>query len=76
METATLYSPFNAMQLHLLKMFAHNKREESLLEMKSVLFNHYRKKLKMQTRKFWQENNLDAAKMDEIMYGHNRVSVA
>jgi len=75
MEPTTLYSPFNAMQLHLLKMFAYNKQEESLSEMQSVLFNHYKKKLNKQTSKFWQENNLNAAKMDEIMYGHNRVAV-
>jgi len=62
------------MQQHLLQMFAYNKREEGLKEMQSVLFNYYRDKLKMQTREFWKKNQFDSAKMDEIMYGHNRVS--
>jgi len=39
-----------------------------------VLFNYYRDKLKLQTRDFWESNQLDSAKMEEIMYGHNRKS--
>ena len=66
--------PLNAIQRHLLQMFTFNKREEGLKEMQSVLFNYYRDKLKLQTRDFWENNQLDAAKMEEIMYGHNRKS--
>lgn len=62
------------MQQHLLQMFAYNKREEGLKEMQSVLFNYYRDKLKVQTREFWDKNQLDSAKMDEILHGHNRIS--
>jgi len=74
MEATMKHSPLNAVQLHLLRMFTFNKREEGLKEMKSVLFNYYRDKLKLQTSDFWESNQLDSAKMEEIMYGHNRIS--
>jgi len=72
MGAAIAHSPLNATQQHLLQMFAHNNREEGLKELQSVLFNYYRDKLKLQTRDFWDANQLDAAKMEEIMYGHDR----
>jgi len=68
------HSPLNVVQQHLLQMFAFNQREEGLKEMQSVLFSYYRDKLKLQTRDFWESNQLDNAKMEEIMYGHNRIS--
>jgi len=74
MGTTIAHSPLNAIQQHLLQMFTYNKREEGLKELQSVLFNYYRDKLKMQTNDFWENNQLDAAKMEEIMYGHNRIS--
>jgi len=66
METATLYSPFNATQLHLLKMFAHIKSEENLQELKSVLFDFYQKKLDKETDKWWEENNMTTEKFEEL----------
>jgi len=72
--TLLTHSPLNDVQQHLLQMFTFNKREEGLKEMKSVLFNYYRNKLKLQTQTFWENNQLDAAKMEEIMYGHHRKS--
>jgi len=75
METTLItQSPLNDIQQHLLQMFTFNKREEGLKEMKSVLFHYYQDKLKLQTRTFWENNQLDAAKMKDIMYGHNRKS--
>jgi len=72
--TIITHSPLNDVQQHLLQMFTYNKREEGLKEMKSVLFNYYRNKLKSQTSTFWDNNQLDAAKMEKMMYGHNRKS--
>ena len=74
MEETTAHTPLNAVQQHLLQMFTFNKREEGLKEMQTVLFNYYRDKLKIQTRDFWESNQLDNDKMEEIMYGHNRIS--
>lgn len=74
MEAAGTYQPLNDIQLHLLKMFSFTKREEGLQELQSVLFEYYRNKVKTQTNEFWLTNNLNAAKMEKIMYGHNRIS--
>ena len=74
MEATTLNTPLNEVQQHLLKMFTFNKREEGLKEMQSVLFNYYRDKLKMQTQDYWESNQLNSERMEEIMYGHNRKS--
>ena len=74
MESTTVYTPLNAVQQHLLQMFTFNKREEGLKEMQSVLFNYYRDKLKVQTHDFWEINELNSDRMEEIMYGHNRIS--
>ena len=72
--TTTIHQPLNAIQLHLLKMFSFTKREESLQELQSVLFDYYRNKAKSQTDEFWQTNDLNTSKMEEIMYEHNRIS--
>jgi len=74
MNATLTHSPLNAIQQHLLHMFTYNKREEGLKELQSVLFNYYREKLKQQTSEFWENNQLDNDKMEEIMYGHNRIS--
>ena len=74
MEAAVLEAPMNSVQLHLLKMFSFTKSDESLKDLQSVLFEYYRKKLRAQTDEFWTNNNLDSSKMEEIMYGHNRIS--
>ena len=74
MEATVVNAPLNSVQLHLLKMFSFAKSDEGLKELQSILFEYYRKKLMMQTGEFWENNNLDSSKMEEIMYGHNRVS--
>jgi len=75
MEATVSNSPFNPVQLHLLKIFSFTKSEEDLKELQTVLFNYYRSKLKKQTDEFWEKNNLDNSKMETIMYGHNRYVV-
>ena len=72
MNATVSNSPFNPVQLHLLKMFSFTKSEEGLKELQTVLFNYYRNKLKEQTNEFWEKNHLDDSKMEAIMYGHNR----
>ena len=73
-EAIATSSPMNSVQLHLLKMFSFTKSEKGLKDLQSVLFDYYRKKLRAQTDEFWKNNNLDNSKMEEIMYGHNRIS--
>ena len=74
MGAPAIQQPFNEIQLHLLKMFSYNRSEQSLLELQEVLFEYSRNKAKKQTNEFWKANNLSADKMEEIMYGHNRIS--
>ena len=74
MVTEAVKEPLNATQRHLLKVFSFAKSDEGLKELQSVLFNYYRNRLTAQTNEFWEKNNLDSSKMEEIMYGHNRVS--
>ena len=74
MEATIANAPLNSVQLHLLKIFSFTKSEEGLKELQAVLFDYYRNKLKVQTNEFWEKNNLDNSKIEEIMYGHNRIS--
>ena len=74
MEAAVTSPTLNPVQLHLLKVFSFTKSEDGLKELQSVLFDYYRNKLKAQTNDFWETTGLNAAKMEEIMYGHNRIS--
>ena len=46
--------------------------EWAILHKEELLDNWY--KLNLQTRDFWEKDQLDVAKMEEIMYGHNRKS--
>jgi hypothetical protein len=75
MEATIATAPLNSVQLHLLKVFSFTKSDEGLKELQTVLFDYYRNKLKSQTDEFWENNHLDHSKMEEIMYGHNRISV-
>jgi hypothetical protein len=74
MNATVSNSSLNNIQLHLLKMFSFTKSEDGLKDLQSVLFNYYRNKLKEQTDEFWENNHLDSSKMEEIMYGHNRLT--
>jgi hypothetical protein len=74
MEATVANAPLNSVQLHLLKVFSFSKSDEGLQELQTVLFNYYRNKLKEQTSEFWEKNHLNNSKMEEIMYGHHRIS--
>jgi len=41
MATTTTYQPFNATQLHLLKMFSFTKTEQTLQDLKKLLRDFY-----------------------------------
>jgi hypothetical protein len=62
MKTASL----NPTQLHLLKMFAWDNDESSLLEVKRVLTRHFAKKLDGELDELWNNGRLDQARLDEI----------
>ena len=66
MKATVANTPLNDAQLLLLQTFAHIKSEESLNELKSVLFDFYNKKLNEETDKWWNENNMTTEKFDEM----------
>jgi hypothetical protein len=66
MEATIVNPPLNAAQLLLVQTFAHIKSEESLEELRSVLFDFYRKKLDEEMDKWWEENNMTTEKFEEM----------
>ena len=68
MEATTL----NPLQLHLLRMFSYNSDEDSLYELKDVLFNHYCQRVSEEGNRVWQEKNMSNEMMDELLNSHIR----
>ena len=66
---ATLLNPT---QLHLLRMFSHNRDEESLFELKEVLFNHFCLKVSEESRRVWNEKKMSNETMREMLNTHIR----
>jgi len=58
MKTAVAYQPFNATQLHLLKMFSFTKTEQTLQDLKKLLRSFYIQQV---------ENEVDKYKIDDQM---------
>ncbi len=72
MSNPSIKNPLNPLQLHLLKMFAINKHNISLEELKSVLAEFYQKKVDEEADKIWDEKGLDEKKMEELLKSHKR----
>jgi len=66
---ATLLNP---VQLHLLRMFSYNRDEESLIELKEVLFNHFCQKVNEEGKRVWKEKNMNNETMHELLNTHLR----
>ena len=67
MEATLQQNPaFNPMQIHLLKMFAVDKAEKGLIELKDVLYSYYSKKMQNRLDELWDDGTLDQARLDEI----------
>ena len=52
MGTTTAYQPFNATQLHLLKMFSFTKTERTLQELKKLLRDFYIQQVESEVGKY------------------------
>ena len=74
MEATVTHSPLNPSQLFILKTFATAKSEQEKEELTSFYLAYIQERLKKLANEFWDEHNLDDAKMDEIMHGHLRAS--
>jgi hypothetical protein len=53
-------------------MFSYNFREESLVELKSLLFEYYREKVDKEAATLWDKYELNDAKIEEMLHSHNR----
>lgn len=66
MEAVKQNSVFNPMQIHLLQMFAIDKAEQGVVELKEVLYNYYSKKMQNRLNELWDNGTLDQTRLDEI----------
>ena len=61
-------------QKFVLKTFATAGSEQEREELTFLYLDYIQKKLDKAADKFWDDQNLDNAKMEELMYGHLRSS--
>ena len=66
--------PLNSTQLFILKTFATTKNEQEKEELTSLYLDYIQQKLDRAANEFWDSQNLDNKKMEELMYGHLRSS--
>ena len=57
---------FNPLQIHLLQMFALDKRQQGLEELKNVLYRHYAVRMEERLDELWQSGQLNQERLDEI----------
>jgi len=74
MEAILSHSPLNASQLFVLKTFATARSEQDKEELTSLYLDYIQQKLDKAANEFWDSQNLDNTKMEELMYGHLRSS--
>ena len=74
MEAMVANPPLNAAQLFVVKTFAVAKNEQVREELTSLYLDYIQQKLDMAANTFWDGQNLDNTKMEELMYGHLRSS--
>ncbi|MCL2417442.1 MAG: hypothetical protein FWD02_05860 [Bacteroidales bacterium] len=74
MEATMTHLPLNASQLFILKTFATAKSEQEKEDLTSLYLAYIQQKLDKAANEFWDSQNFDDAKMEELMYGHLRSS--
>ena len=75
METAVANSPLNAMQIHLLQSLRFVNTDEMVQELKQIISDYYFKKMREETDKWWDENDMTNEKLDEMfLNSHYRTS--
>lgn len=57
---------FNPIQQHLLRMFEHTQSEQSLNELRNILFNFYHNILEQKLDEMWLDGTLNQDKLDKI----------
>jgi uncharacterized protein YfkK (UPF0435 family) len=74
MEATVSHSQLNATQRFVMKTFATAKNEQEREELTSFYLDYIQQKLDKAANEFWDAQNLDNTKMEELMYGHLRSS--
>lgn len=62
----------NAVQMHLLKMFARPMDEQDLKAIKSLLSNYYAQKVDAESEKLWNEKGMTQQSIDDLLNTHIR----
>ncbi len=62
----------NAVQLHLLKMFARPMDEQDLAAIKSLLSNYYAQKVDAESEKLMDEKGMSQLTIDDLLNTHLR----
>jgi hypothetical protein len=57
---------FNPLQIHLLQMFALDKSQNGLNELKDVLYRHYSARMEERLDELWQSGKLNQERLDKI----------
>ena len=74
MEATLTQRPLNAAQKFVLMTFATARSEQEREELTTLYLDYIQRKLDRAANEFWDSQNLDNTKMDELMYGHLRSS--
>lgn len=62
----------NSVQLHLLRMFAHQKNENDLLAIKKLLTDYYAQRVDEESEKLWEEKEMSQETIDSLLNTHLR----
>jgi hypothetical protein len=66
LEAYMYTTKFNPVQEHLLRMFEFVQSENTLKELKEILFKYYHAKLEQKLDEMWQDGSLDQKRLDAI----------
>ena len=72
MDAIVTKQPFNAAQMLVLRSFASIKAEKDREELTSLYLDFLQKKLEEATDKWWEENEMNDEKIEEILNSHYR----
>jgi hypothetical protein len=75
MQATLSHQPLNSTQIFVLQTFATAQTEKEKEELTSLYLNYIQQKLDKAANEFWDNQNLDNTKMEELMYGHLRSSI-
>jgi len=74
MRASLSHQPLNSTQIFVLQTFATAQTETEKDELTSLYLDYIQRKLDKAANEFWDSQNLDNTRMEELMYGHLRSS--